>query len=191
MDIDEKAPVIARAEIDIAAGPATVFRLISRVDVWPSWKKDVRSVSLQGPVAPGSTFAWKAGPGTIRSTFQEVDAPRKIAWTGSTFGIRAIDVFRLDPHDGGTHVTEQESWSGFVVRLFRSRMRRTLQSSIEAGLRDLKAEAERHEAVGARPEAAAERPEAATQSRQAAAPDRAASTAAEPGEPASGARRAS
>jgi len=176
MDIDEKAPAIARAEIDIAADPATVFRLISRVDVWPSWKKDVRSVSLQGPVAPGSTFAWKAGPGTIRSTFQEVDAPRKIAWTGSTFGIRAIDVFRLEPHDGGTRVVERESWSGLVARLFRSRLRRTLQSSIEAGLRDLKVEAERQEAAPGRPEAATEGPEATT---------------ADSGEPVTGERQAS
>jgi hypothetical protein len=143
MDIDEKAPAIARAETDIAAGAGIVFDLISRVEAWPSWKKDVRSVTLHGPVAPGSTFSWRAGPGTISSTFQEVDRPHRIAWTGSTFGIRAIDLFELEEHDGRTLVKEKESWDGLVVRLFRGRLRRTLQSSIEAGLRDLKAEAER------------------------------------------------
>jgi hypothetical protein len=146
MDIDESAPAVARAEMQIGAEPGMVFGLISAVYAWPSWKKDVRSVSLRGPVAPGTVFVWKAGPGAITSTLREVDPPRTIAWTGTTFGIKAIDVFRLEPRDGGTLVREQESWDGLLARLFRSRLRRMLQSSIEAGLRDLKAEAERRAA---------------------------------------------
>jgi hypothetical protein len=72
-----------------------------------------------------------------------VDPPRGSGWTGSSLGIRAIDVFRLEARDGGTVVTEEESWGGLLARLFRSRMRRTLQSGIESGIQALKAEAER------------------------------------------------
>ena len=146
MDIKTGAPAIARAEVQIAADPQTVWAVISDFEHWPSWNAEIRSLAMSGPLAPGSTFAWKAGPGTIRSTLGEVDAPRKIAWSGVTFGIKAIDVFRLEPSGGGTLVTEEESWDGLLARLLRGRMQRTLQAAIEKGLRALKAEAERRAA---------------------------------------------
>ena len=147
MDIRETAPAVARARVQVAADPDTVWRLLSDLEGWPRWKPDVRSVSLRGPLAPGSEFVWKAGPGTIRSTLREVERPARIVWSGATLGIKAIDVFRLEPHDGGTLVTEEESWEGFVVTLFAGRLRRTLQSSIDKGLADLKSEAERRAAA--------------------------------------------
>ena len=149
MDINSAAPVKARTEMQIAADPQSVWGTLTDFESWPAWKQAVRSMSLLGPVAPGTAFAWKAGPGTIHSTLQEVDAPTRIAWTGSTLGIKAIDVFRLEARDGGTLVTEEESWEGPLARLMRSRMRRTLQSGIEQGMRELKAEAERRARLGA------------------------------------------
>lgn len=148
MDIDRTAPVIARTQALIAADPQTVWNTLTDFESWPEWKEDVRSLTLSGPIAPGSTFEWKAGPGTIRSRFAEVDAPRTIAWTGSTFGTSAIDVFRLEAEDGGTLVTEEESWDGLLARVFRSRMHRSLQSGIGRGIQSLKAEAERRAARG-------------------------------------------
>ena len=150
MEIHEKAPAVARAETQIAADPESVWRLLTDLEKWPTWKPDVHSMALHGALAPGSLFVWKSGPGTISSTLQEVDPPRAISWTGSTMGIKAIDTFRLEPRDGGTFVREAESWEGLVVRLFAGRLRRTLQSSLESGLADLKAEAERRVAASAR-----------------------------------------
>jgi hypothetical protein len=143
MEIHENAPVVARSQVQIAADPESVWELLTDLEKWPTWKTDVRSMALHGALKPGSIFVWKAGPGTIRSTLQEVDPPRTIGWTGSTFGVKAIDVFRFEPLDGGTLVSEAESWEGFVVRLFAGRMRKTLQSSLDSGLAELKAEAER------------------------------------------------
>jgi hypothetical protein len=98
---------------------------------------------VHGPVTPGTTFAWKAGPGTIKSRIAEVDAPNRIVWTGVTFGIRAVDAFSFEASDGGTLVREAETWEGLPARLLRSRMERTLRASLRDGLRSLKAEAER------------------------------------------------
>ena len=152
MEIHEKAPVVARAETQIAADPESVWRLLTDLEKWPTWNHDVQSMGLHGALAPGTLFVWKAGPGTISSTLQEVDPPRAISWTGSTMGIKAIDAFRLEPRDGGTLVREAESWEGLVVRLLAGRLRRTLQSSIESGLGDLKAEAERRAASTRQPD---------------------------------------
>jgi hypothetical protein len=143
MEIHANAPAVARAQVQIAADPESVWRLLTDLERWPTWKSDVRSLALHGSLAPGTLFVWKAGPGTIRSTIQQVDPPRAIGWTGTTFGIKAIDAFRLEPSAGGTLVKEEESWEGVVVRLFASRLQRTLQSSIESGLAALKVEAER------------------------------------------------
>jgi len=143
MDIDQNAPVSAHEQIHIAADVRTVWDVLSDIEHWPRWNKAVRSMSVQGPIAPGTSFDWKAGPGTIKSRIAEVDAPDRIAWTGVTLGIRAVDAFRFEASDGGTLVRQDESWDGLLARLFRSRMERTLGSSLRDGLRSLKAEAER------------------------------------------------
>jgi hypothetical protein len=60
-----------------------------------------------------------------------------------TFGIRAVDAFSFEAVDGGTLVSQGESWEGLPARLFHSRLKRTLRSSLRDGLLSLKAEAER------------------------------------------------
>ena len=149
MDINLSAPVIAHEEIHIAADAQTVWDVLSDVEHWPSWNKAVRSMSVHGRVAPGTAFDWKAGPGTIKSRIAEVDPPGRIVWTGVTFGIRAVDAFTLEAADGGTLVRQSESWEGLPARLFRSRMERTLRSSLRDGLLSLKAEAERRAGAAA------------------------------------------
>jgi carbon monoxide dehydrogenase subunit G len=143
VDIDRSAPVIAAGEIEVSADPETVWAVISDLERWPSWNPEVKSLELEGDVAEGSVFRWKAGPGTITSTLRVVDRPRMIGWTGKTLGIGAVDIYRLEPKDTGTVVRTEESWDGLLARLLRGRMRKTLQGSIDAGLDRLKAEAER------------------------------------------------
>ena len=143
MDVDRAAPVIARSEIEIAAPPERVWELVTDIGRWPEWDPGVGSAALEGPLAPGSTFRWKAGPGTIVSTLRHVDPPREVGWTGKTMGIAGVHAFRLEPSGVGTRVVSEESWNGFPARLLRGRMRRKLQRSLDAGLRHLKAAAER------------------------------------------------
>jgi hypothetical protein len=88
----------------------------------------------RGAVQPGTTFSWKSGPGTITSTFQLVDRPTELAWTGKTLGIPAIHVYRLRPSDqrlGHTVVWTEESWSGLLARLLRRRFTTTLKTAID------------------------------------------------------------
>ncbi|HEY7763046.1 MAG TPA: SRPBCC family protein [Actinomycetota bacterium] len=143
MDIDRGAPAIADGEIEIAAPPATVWAVLSDLAAWPSWNRDVRSVSLEGPVEPGTVFRWKSGPASLVSTLQVVDEPREIAWTGVTMRIHAVHVFRLSPSDGGTSVRSEESWRGLIPSVLKGYSRSTLRSGIEKVLAALKVEAER------------------------------------------------
>ena len=143
LEINTAAPALARGEIEVAASPEIAWRVLTEIANWPSWNPDVKSATLEGPLAPGTQFRWKAGPGTITSTLQTVEATHRIEWTGTTFGIKAIHVYQLEQQDGETMVRSAESWDGLLVRLLRRSMTRQLQNAIESGLRHLKIEAER------------------------------------------------
>jgi uncharacterized protein YndB with AHSA1/START domain len=146
MEINRDAPATAEGELQIAADPQTVFSVLSAIDQWPSWNPDVRSVTLQGPVQPGTSFQWKSGPSTLTSALQVVDPPREIAWTGTTMGIKAVHVFRFQASDGGTLARSEESWEGLLARLLKGYSRRTLDKGIRSVLSHLKTEAERRTA---------------------------------------------
>jgi uncharacterized protein YndB with AHSA1/START domain len=141
--INEQAPVVGASEIEIDAGPEAVWEVLTAFERWPSWNRDVKSLTMQGGVAPGSVFRWKAGPGTITSTIQRVERPRLIAWTGKTLGIKAIHFWHLEPRDGRTFVRTEESYEGLVARLFRRSLQKTLDRALADGLRYLKTEVER------------------------------------------------
>jgi uncharacterized protein YndB with AHSA1/START domain len=146
MMINKNAPVAAAGEIEIAADPEAVWDIMAAIDRWPSWNPDVKWASLDGGLAEGRRFRWRSGPGTITSTIRSVERPWLLAWTGKTFGVNAIHVWRLESRDGSTIVRTEESWEGLVARIFRGPMRKTLETAINAGLRYLKAEAERRSA---------------------------------------------
>ncbi len=139
---------MATGETLIEASPELVFSVISSIGDWPAWNKDVKSVSLQGSVEPGTVFRWKAGGVSLTSTLQVVDPPQEIAWTGKTMGITAIHVFRFENADGGTLARSEESWEGLIASLFKGYSGRTLDKGIASVLSDLKAEAERRASSG-------------------------------------------
>src|SRR5215211_701801 len=90
------APVRSRREIEIAAPAEVVWEVLTDFDGWPQWNPDVKSMSWDGSLAPGSVFRWKAGPGTIVSTLEEVDRPRYVRWRGRTMSIAAMHEWRLE-----------------------------------------------------------------------------------------------
>ena len=104
--------MVGRGEIEIAAAPELVWDVLTAIDRWPSWNPQVKSMDMQGGLAEGTQFRWKAGPGTITSTIRSVEAPRLIAWTGKTLSINAIHEYRLEPRDGKTSVRTEESYEG-------------------------------------------------------------------------------
>jgi hypothetical protein len=144
-----EAPVYTRRDIQIAASPEVVWEVLTDFDRWPEWNPEVKSMSYEGPLEPGSVFRWKAGPGTIVSTLEEIDRPRYVRWRGRTMTIGAIHEWRLDERDGGTRVETEESFSGVLARLLRGSLQKQLDGALEQGLEHLKREAERRAGSGA------------------------------------------
>jgi uncharacterized protein YndB with AHSA1/START domain len=144
--INLAAPVVARTETEIVAARDVVWHVLTGIEQWPGWNPEVKSATMNGGLRQGVQFRWRAGPGTITSTLEQVDAPRRIAWSGTTLGIEAKHVYALEARDGVTLVRTEESYDGLVARLFRGRLQKALERSLETGLRHLKAEAERRNA---------------------------------------------
>lgn len=150
MTIDHDAPVQARAEARVDAPPGIVWEVLAGVEGWPAWNPDVARAHLDGPLAEGATFRWKAGGAPISSRVVAVDRGREIAWTGRTFGLRAVHVWRIAPDGDGARVVTEESMSGLPARLLRRRVQSMLDASLAAGLAALAAEAERRAGAATR-----------------------------------------
>ena len=143
MEVNKAAPAIATGDIEIRAKPEVVWEVLADIDSWPSWNPDVKEAKLTDGLKVGSVFRWKAGPGTITSTLEQVEPPREIGWSGRTMGIIAVHVYRLEPHGAGTKVHSEESFDGLIARLLKASTRKTLQKGLDRGLARLKKEAER------------------------------------------------
>ena len=141
--LDRGAPAIASTAAVLDAPVEAVWAVLSDIEGWPSWNPDVKQARLEGPLASGTRFTWKAGPGTIRSVLQVVEPPRRIGWTGQTMGIRAAHVWEIEAADGGSRVRTEESWSGLIVSLMKPMMRGQLQKAMNSGLEHLEAEMKR------------------------------------------------
>jgi len=141
--VDTNASVVVATAIDVKAPAEIVWSVLADIEEWPSWNRAVASVSIQGDIAPGTEFEWKAGPGRIRSTLLQVERPSFIAWSGQTLGLRANHAFALHANGERTTVRTEESYTGLVARLLRVPIRRSLARALDEGLVDLKAQAER------------------------------------------------
>lgn len=137
------AHVSSSRSIEIEALPEVVWDVLTGFADWPRWNPEVKSMSFDEPVEPGSTFRWKAGPGTIVSTLEEVEPPRLVRWRGKTLSIHALHEYRLELRAGSTHVETEETFSGLLVRLMSGSLQKTLDRTLQEGLEYLKAESER------------------------------------------------
>jgi hypothetical protein len=140
---EDKATVTVRAEIEVGAPAQVVWEVLTRLENWPNWNPDVKSMSFPGPLAPGTEFRWKAGPGTIVSTLDRIEPPRHISWRGRTLTIDAYHEWWLEPREGGTFVRTQEKFYGLLARLLRGPLQKTLDKSFADALERLKRESER------------------------------------------------
>jgi uncharacterized protein YndB with AHSA1/START domain len=143
VEVNEKAPVLAKAKIEIAATPETVWKIMADIEAWPSWNPDVKKACLNGELEEGTQFQWKTGVGKITSLLQKVEPPHLLAWTGRIMGINAIHVWRIEGEDDKTVVVTEESWEGALSRVMSGRMQKMLEESINSGLEYLRKEAER------------------------------------------------
>ena len=101
---NHEAPAIAEADMFIDAPIQVVWDILSDFERWPTWNKSVSRMRVDGPVKVGTTFEWLADHWRITSRLEEVDPPRRIAWSGETLAIRAMHIWDLAEEGQGTRV---------------------------------------------------------------------------------------
>lgn len=143
--INTNAPVQTTKKIVINASPEKVWTIMSQIDHWAEWHKDVQSPKLKGAFQAGSPFDWKSGGLIIHSTIHTAVPYTRIGWSGKAFGAFAIHNWSFTQIGDHTEVRVEESMEGWLVSLMRSKFQRGLEQSLETWMNNLKAEAERHD----------------------------------------------
>ncbi len=142
VSVNEKAPVIARAEIEINADSNVVWDIMADIEDWPRWNPDVNNINLRGELKPSISFQWKAGLGEITSVLQDVEKPHTLTWIGKIMGINAIHTCKIQEKKGNTLVITEESWEGMISSGMHDKMQEMLEDSLKSCLEYLKVEAE-------------------------------------------------
>lgn len=141
--INENAPVKIRQIIQVKATPEKVWSVLTNIDRWPGWNPDISNAKLNGQLIPGTTFDWKSGGTKIHSKLHTVQPFKKFGWTGKAMGSLAIHNWILIKNDDGTEVLVEESMDGFLVKLLKGMMQKTLDKSSASWLQHLKTESEK------------------------------------------------
>lgn len=142
MDVNDRAPLVARKEIVVAAPVEKLWAMQADINHWPGWQPGVTQAQLDGEVIVGNVFRWKGGGLNITSTLQIVEPPHRIGWTGKAIGIDAVHIWTFEPDGAGTRVRSEESWSGWLTRLLKLFDPHMLEKSVDTSLQVLKTTAE-------------------------------------------------
>jgi hypothetical protein len=143
MEINNNATLKTSKEVEVYAPVSTVWKIHTDINAWKYWHPDISSAVLKGNLAVGSTFEWKSDGYKLNSTIIEVEENNILAWKGSGFGASAIHVWEITAlENGNTLVRTKESMDGWLVKLFKSMMKKRLNSSLDTWLGALKSQAE-------------------------------------------------
>jgi uncharacterized protein YndB with AHSA1/START domain len=140
--VDERAPILVRAEIVVDADPEGIWALLADIPTWPEWDPGIREARLDGELTVGTTVRWASGSGRMTSRLTAVEPNRRLAYSGRSMGLRTRQCWTIEPRESGATVSVEASVGGLPARLLGRRLRRDTQASLDARLRLLKLEAE-------------------------------------------------
>ena len=143
--INQKAPVQCCQSVVINTTRERVWQLLTQIDKWSDWQKEITRASLNGSLVAGSTFDWKTGGAKIRSTLHTVEPYTQFGWTGTTWGMVAIHNWILTNEGGSTTVTVAESMDGLLATIFKNSFNRSLATGMQYWLSSLKVECEKQQ----------------------------------------------
>lgn len=136
--INQDASVRDSQSTIINAPVEKVWQILSDLPNWPQWNPEIKSIKID-QVKVGADFIWNVSGNTIKSTIRQIKENEMISWTGTTRGIKAIHVWKLEADGNQTIVTTEESWQGFFTLFFSHHK---LHSSLLNWLDRLRATAE-------------------------------------------------
>ena len=143
VNINQQAPVVVSGKIQIKAKPQKVWSVLTDIDRWNQWLKNVSQSKLNGELMPNTTFDWKAGGTRIHSKLHTVVPWSFIGWTGQTMSIQAIHNWSIEEKGEITEVFVEESMEGWLASLFKGYLKKMLGKDMLQSLGWLKEECEK------------------------------------------------
>lgn len=140
--INENAPVKSGSHIEIEAPIDSVWRILTDINHWTTWQKEVTKTVVHGEIGQGTRFDWKAGGLSFKSRIHTSVPESMFGWTGTTIGASAIHNWTFEAKGDRTVVRVEESLQGVFPRLFAGYFQRNLDSGIIKNLKELKSAAE-------------------------------------------------
>lgn len=137
-NINNNAPVKCSKSILINARREKVWAVLTGINEWATWQKEISRPLLKGNLATGAIFTWRTGGVQITSTLHTLEAYSRFGWTGKTFGLFAIHNWILKEMGGQTEVAVEESMEGLLARLFKKAFNRNLEKGMHYWLEALK-----------------------------------------------------
>jgi uncharacterized membrane protein len=142
--INENAPVKSRNQIAINASIDSVWEILTNINNWKTWQKDVSKAVIYGEVKEGTHFDWKAGGLSFKSEIHTSIPKSMFGWTGTTLGTSAIHNWFFKEEENVTIVRVEESLQGILPKLFTGFFQKNLDSGVVKNLNELKAAAEKN-----------------------------------------------
>jgi uncharacterized membrane protein len=139
IEVNRNAKAYAREEITIDTPSKEVYSVLTDINRWPVWQRNVKNAEMNGEAAEGKEFRWNAGGFKINSRLHTVNPYSEFGWTGRILWITAVHNWKMEDRDGECRVTVEESLEGFLAGTMNS----TLKKGIIQSLQDLKAAAEK------------------------------------------------
>jgi hypothetical protein len=129
--------------LETSATPENAWKIWSDTTTWPTWNPDVRSVSLDGPFATGTTGTMTTGAGTHKIRLENVVAGRSFdlvtkPMPTTTFRFHC----EVTPAGSGSRLTQSVSMSGILAAIMSPMAGNRIASSFEPILAGLAKAAE-------------------------------------------------
>lgn len=142
--INQKAPVKSEGTIEIKAPIDTVWQVLTKIEDWPEWQKNVTESKLEGTLKEGAAFKWKAGGISFASRIHTMKPKTMFGWTGKTTGAGAIHNWTFFENNDITKVQVEESLQGVLPGLFRRYFQNNLDAGVKNNLEELRIASEHY-----------------------------------------------
>lgn len=146
-DINKNAPVHLVETIVINATPQQVWEVMTDVNNWPNWQKNITSAVSETSLAVGNVFNMTNSGDDIKGTFNSVQPFKNFGWESHYEGLDVAHNWTLTALEKQTLVRDEEGMEGPYAEANKAGIQTSIEKSKPEWLAFLKKEVERVNAV--------------------------------------------
>ena len=145
MEVNRRAPLVVRKEIEIFAPPEMIWEWLSRVDLWQDWHPEISSSRWLAGRGVHGTFKWRLrkvlGVTCQMESWNELS---ELGWVAQVWSSTLRQVFRISGDFRRTRIVAEASIEGpgYGFAPLRSAVQTQLERTSELWLAALKTKLE-------------------------------------------------